>query len=179
MLLLRLPRTEGFCDETSTFITFHEATARFEHSLLAIREWEGLWEKPFFSREPLSTNELFSYFQIMCLDEVESLSERLSEDHAVRLLEYMKRRNTATKIYSLSKRQASNQQITAELIYYWMVCYNIPFACETWHINQLMALIEVCNIKNSGKGGNMTQKEAADWQRKENERRLAMFSGTK
>jgi hypothetical protein len=39
------------------------------------------------------------------------------------------------------------ETITSELIYYWMVAFNIPFETEHWHLNRLFALIRICNIK--------------------------------
>jgi hypothetical protein len=48
-----------------------------------------------------------------------------------------------------SKGKTSKEIITAEIIYYWMVSLNIPTEFEHWHINKLMTLIMVCNIKNT------------------------------
>ena len=44
-------------------------------------------------------------------------------------------------------RRRSRDIITSELIYYWMVALNIPTEYEKWHLNRLMTLIRICEIK--------------------------------
>ena len=44
---------------------------------------------------------------------------------------------------------STGEQITSELIYYWMIAFNVQFEWQKWHLNRLITLIEVCETKNS------------------------------
>ena len=48
---------------------------------------------------------------------------------------------------SLNKKE-SNEIITAEVVYYWLVALEIPFEVQYWHFNKMMTLIRVTSIKN-------------------------------
>ena len=58
------------------------------------------------------------------------------------------RAKSLTQFFEEKKSPGSKEQITAELVYYWMIVLNIPFECQKWHLNKLFTLIRVCDIKS-------------------------------
>lgn len=151
MLHLTIPGIEMYDEEKEEFIKFKEQKLQLEHSLVSITKWEGEWNKPFLSNDKKTQLETLDYIRCM------TITQNVSED-TYRLLtpsnlddinKYIERPMTATTIFNNKKKGGfSREIITSEIIYYWMVALNIPFECQKWHLNRLLTLINVCNIKN-------------------------------
>jgi hypothetical protein len=76
------------------------------------------------------------------------IPQRLSQENLAVIQEYIESTETATTFGQMPERRGRGETITSELIYYWLVAFNIPFEVERWHLNRLFALVKICNIKN-------------------------------
>lgn len=150
MLQLVIPAIDAFDEQSGQFITVDEQVLELEHSLIALSKWESKWCKPFISKEPKTHEETIDYIKCMTLtpDVDPAVYSLLSDDHIEQVNKYIEAPMTATTFANKGKGRSSSEYITNELIYYWMVALTIPFECETWHLNRLLTLIQVCNLKN-------------------------------
>ena len=72
---------------------------------------------------------------------------RITNGNLEEISNYIGSPMTATTFHDKSKT-INREIITSEVIYYWMIALSIPFECQKWHLNRLLTLINVCNIKN-------------------------------
>lgn len=179
MLKLIIDADERFNDETQTFETFNEVIIEFEHSLVSLSKWESKYEKPFLSSGEKTSEELLEYIKAMVITSELDLDvlNRLSQKNIDSIQEYIDSKQSATTFGSMPERRGPGEVITSELIYYWIVSFNIPFECQTWHLNRLFALIRILNIKNS-KPKKLSRNELAQRNRDLNAQRRAEL-GTK
>ena len=132
-------------------------TLKLEHSLLSLSRWEEKWKIPFLLNDPKKTNEqAIDYVRFMTLTKnvPAGLYDNLTNEQVEKISEYIDDPHTATWFSKDDKKGTSGKQriITAEIIYYWMLAYNIPWdPVEKWHLNRLMTLIRVCSIENTPK----------------------------
>lgn len=177
MLKLIVPGDEHFNNQTGEFITVGDIELEMEHSLLSLSKWESKTEKCFLSGEEQTPEELLYYFNCMTLtpgDHSATIST-LPEKSLLEINDYINSKQTATTFGEMPERKGRGEIISAELIYYWMVAFNIPFECENWHLNRLFALIRICNIKNT-KPKKMSRHEVASRNRDLNAQRKAQLN---
>lgn len=151
MLQITIPGEELFDEEKQEFINYKEQTLQLEHSLISLSKWEAKWCKIFLSKQDKTHEETIDYIRCMTLTPNVSpdVYDRLTQANFKEINDYIAAPMTAT--YFSKERpggRANGEQTTSELIYYWMIALNIPFECQKWHLNRLLTLIRVCNIKN-------------------------------
>lgn len=152
MLKVTIPSTELWDEQTQEFITSKEQTLTLEHSLVSVSKWESKWCKPFLTKESKTMDEYIDYIKCMVITQNvdPDVFRYLTNENVATVSEYIESPMTATWFSSTdgNKPIINREQITSELIYYWMVAYNIPFECQKWNLNRLFTLIKICNIKN-------------------------------
>jgi hypothetical protein len=172
MLRITVPGVEHFDDSTQEFITRGDVVLELEHSLVSLSKWESIHEKPFLGDSGKTTDEILGYIKVMTLtpEVPEEIFSKLSEGNYKEINEYIDAKMTATWFHDSQQAPRTREIITAEIIYYWMITFQIPFECQYWHLNRLFTLIRVCNIKQS-KPKKMSRSEMAARNRELNAQR--------
>lgn len=174
MLTIVVPGDEFFNEQSNEFETHGDVVLELEHSLISLSKWESKFEKPFLSNTDKTVEEILYYIEAMILtkDYPKDIFFRLTQENINDINAYIDSKQSATTFGMNQTRKGREETITSELIYYWMVAFNIPFECETWHLSRLFTLIRICNIKNSPQQ-KMSKSEIAARNREINARRRA------
>ena len=177
MLKIVVPGEEYFNEEEEVFQSVGDVELELEHSLVSLSKWESKYQKPFLSQSPKTPEEILYYIETMIISPIfpGGILERLSQENITQINDYIQSSESATTFGTMPERRGRGEIITSELIYYWMVAFNIPFECEYWHLNRLFALIRICNIKNS-KPKKMSRNEIASRNRELNAIRRAQYN---
>ena len=151
-----IPDMEFFDEKTQEFVTIpgkpaiKETVLKLEHSLVSLSKWEAKHCKPFLSKNALTEEETLDYIRCMTLTQnvPPEIYIRLPEDAIKQISEYINAPMTATWFSKEAEKKGKNETVTSELIYYWMIALQIPMECQKWHLNRLITLVKICNIKN-------------------------------
>lgn len=150
MLQIVVPGCELWDEQTEEFKQEKDQILQLEHSLISLSKWESKWCKVFLSKQEKSYEETIDYIKCMTLTQNvdPEVYNRLTRENVSEIEKYIAAPMTATYFSNDQNKSSSREQITSELIYYWMIALNIPFECQKWHLNRLLTLIRVCEIKN-------------------------------
>jgi hypothetical protein len=143
---------EGWDEEKQEFVEPKIQTLKLEHSLVSLSKWESKWRKPFLTDKEKTPEESLDYIKFMTLTQNvdPDVYNYISQENMNEIRDYIGAELTATTFSQdkNSKGRLNGEQITSELVYYWMVALQIPFECQKWHLSRLITLVKVCNIKN-------------------------------
>ncbi len=149
MLVLEVEPWEVFDESKNEFRRFDGGFLELEHSLLSLSSWESKWNKPFITKEQKSSAESSDYVRCMIISQTHpKLYLGITAKQEEEIVNYISSPMTA---FTLKKNvgPASRDRITSETIYYCMIAYQIPFECQNWHLNRLIALIDYCSMRNN------------------------------
>ena len=154
MLTVTFPEGEKWDDSLQEFVYYKAQSVNLEHSLVSLAKWESKWNKPFLSKEPKTYEESIDYFKCMTVtpNVDPNIWKRITIDQINEINAYIDAPMTATWFNDKNEKtygRKSSEVITSEIIYYWMIALQIPFECQKWHLNRLLTLVRVCNIKNT------------------------------
>lgn len=167
MLKITIPGAELWDEIKHEFRDAQPVDICIEHSLVAISKWESKWHKPFLAKDyKMTREELESYVKCMTITQnvADEAYHRLTSKNLEDIKAYIEDPMTATwfskNAGGTGGGRRSRETITSELIYYWMIDCGVPMECQKWHINRLLTLIRICNIKAQN-GKKMSRKDAA------------------
>ena len=174
MLTIHVPdSTDELWDEKNEefkYLKFSGRVLRLEHSLISIAKWETKYCRAFIGSKVFTDDEFLYYIKCMTIDKNvdDSVYMHLTFDNKKSIKEYINAPLTATHVVQYAKAKTKmKESITSELIYYWMIVFGIPFECEKWPLQRLLALLDICQAKTkstSKKHGKIDAKQMADRQ---------------
>lgn len=151
MLHITIPAVEQWDEVKQEFVYTKDQMLSLEHSLVSLSKWESKWCKAFLTKQEKTFEETLDYIKFMTITQNvdPKVYNYLTNENIDEVNRYIEAPMTATYFSEDKTSKISREQVTAELIYYWMISLNIPFECQKWHLNRLLTLIKVCNIKNT------------------------------
>lgn len=150
MIQITVPSGELFDEKTSALTSTKEQVLQLEHSLVSLSRWESMWCKPFLTKTSKTVAESVDY--IRCMTVTQNVDPNvylfITQENMRLVASYIELPMTATTFVKDNQNITNHEVITSEIIYYWMIALTIPVQFEKWHLNRLLTLINVCNLKN-------------------------------
>jgi hypothetical protein len=142
---------EGWDEKRQEFVDPKTQILQLEHSLVSLSKWESKWCKPFISKTEKTAEEILDYIKCMTITQnvKPEVYDHLTRANIDEINNYIEAPMTATTFLEDKNTKHSREIITSELIYYWMIALQIPPEYQKWHLNRLLTLIRVCNVKNA------------------------------
>lgn len=176
MLQIKVPMgAERWDDEKEEFVEPEIYVLKLEHSLVSLSKWESKWCKPFLSSIK-TDEETLDYIKCMTISKNVNpdVYNHLTPDNVKDITQYINAPMTATTFKDNKNSKPNREIVTSDIIYYWMITLQIPPEYRYWHLNRLLTLIRVCNIRNTPPK-KMSRRESAEYYSKLNaERRKKM-----
>lgn len=178
MLTLKVPGREFYDENKNEFVYTEACVLELEHSLISLSKWESKWNVPFLGKANKTDEQTLDYIKHMSISRNVNpeVYLGLSNENIEAVNAYISQPMTATTFRDEGKGR-STEVITAEIIYHWMIAHSIPFECQKWHLNRLLTLIRVCNIKNAP-AKKMSRRELMNRNRALNESRRQSLNTT-
>lgn len=150
MLQLEIDANEFFNEVTQEFVNVKATTLMLEHSLVSLSKWESKWKRPFLTSNDKTLEETLDYVRCMTITQNVNplVYSTLTSKNLQEVTTYIGDPMSAT-VFAEEQLKGKSETITSELIYYYMTALDIPFECQKWHLNRLLTLIRVCNVKNA------------------------------
>lgn len=178
MLKLTIVLSESWDSVNEEFL-YEKIDLELEHSLVSLSKWESIHEKLFLGKDEKTKEEIYSYIECMICtpDYPPNVVEKFTEEDFEKINAYIDAKMTATYFSQTKNTPRPREQISSELIYYWLVSYQIPWEAQYWHLNRLFTLIRVFNVKNTQEKPK-TNREMMEERRALNAKRLKELKTT-
>ena len=141
MLRVTIPDIEQWDEANQEFINVKGTTLQLEHSLVSLSKWESKWCKPFLTKDIKTEEETIDYIKCMTITQNVNPNVYTFMPSNIReeIKSYIDAPMTATW-FNDKNGKANSEQITSELIYYWMISLQIPFECEKCKHKEIISM---------------------------------------
>lgn len=143
MFQITIPKVELWDESNCEFVYRDEQTLTLVHSLVSLSKWERKWHKPFLGKSKKTDEETLDYIKCMTIsDDVDpEVYKYITDENLEQIKKYIDDPMTATTFSDNTHCKKSQQIVTAEVIYSWMISLGVPVEFQEWHLNSLLALI--------------------------------------